>query len=154
MTDTQVSKEDINRMMALIDIQEETIDIQAKTIKEYEAVTDTQQRIIDSLSTLVTVQQRELDEATKDKEHLQQVINAALDAIVEDASINEVVAILHEDPEYGHAKTKYRYKVLVVDNPGDDPVFTGWYKSYNLARESADLMVDRGCYEAWVEELQ
>ena len=150
MTDAQVSKDNIRTMNALISIQEETIDVQAKTIKEYETVTDTQQRIIDSLGTLVAVQQRELDEAVKDKEHLQQVISAALDAIVEDADISEVIAILHENP----ANTNYRYKVLVVDNPGEDPVFTGWYKDYDLARESADLAVDRGCYEAWVEEQQ
>lgn len=47
----------------------------------------------------------------------------------------------------------YKYKVLVVEEKGDEAIFTGFYANYDLARESVDLMVARGCYEAWVEEL-
>lgn len=46
-----------------------------------------------------------------------------------------------------------KYMVYVVDAPGDPKVFTGSFADYDKARESVDLMVERGVYEAWVEEL-
>ena len=46
----------------------------------------------------------------------------------------------------------YRYCVYVVEEQGGERVFTGFFADYDLARESVDLMVARGCYEAWVED--
>ena len=46
----------------------------------------------------------------------------------------------------------HRWAVYVVEEKGGDRVFTGFFADYNLARESVDLMVARGCYEAWVED--
>lgn len=46
----------------------------------------------------------------------------------------------------------YRYRVYVVEERGGERVFTGFFADYDLARESVDLMVARGCYEAWVED--
>lgn len=46
----------------------------------------------------------------------------------------------------------YRYCVYVVEEQGGERVFTGFFADYDLARESVDLMIARGCYEAWVED--
>ena len=46
----------------------------------------------------------------------------------------------------------HRWAVYVVEEKGNERIFTGFYTDYNLARESVDLMVARGCYEAWVED--
>lgn len=46
----------------------------------------------------------------------------------------------------------YRWAVYVVEEKGDERVFTGFFADYDKARESVDLMVARGCYEAWVED--
>ena len=62
-------------------------------------------------------------------------------------------ALTDEEVESLEAKDYFKYKVLVVEEKGDEAVFTGFYADYDLARESVDLMVARGCYEAWVEEL-
>lgn len=58
-----------------------------------------------------------------------------------------------EDLRRSDPNAPYRWKVMVVEHSGDEAVFTGWFANYDLARESVDLMVARGCYEAWVEEL-
>lgn len=58
-----------------------------------------------------------------------------------------------EDQRRSDPNAPYHWKVMVVDHEGDEAVFTGWFADYDLARESVDLMVSRGCYEAWVEEL-
>ena len=58
-----------------------------------------------------------------------------------------------EDQRRSDPNTPYRWKVMVVEHSGDEAVFTGWFANYDLARESVDLIVARGCYEAWVEEL-
>ena len=58
-----------------------------------------------------------------------------------------------EDRRRSDPMEPYRWKGMVVDKEGDEAVFTGWFANYDLARESVDLMVERGCHEAWVEEL-
>lgn len=61
--------------------------------------------------------------------------------------------VKEEDQCHGDPYDAYKWKVLVVEHKGDDAVFTGFYSNYGLACKSVDLMVARGCYEAWVEEL-
>lgn len=84
-------------------------------------------------------------------ELLQDALNADDDQVMYDA-VRAVLAV--EDECNCDPWADYKWKVMVVDNQGDDPVFTGWFKDYDMARESVDLMINRGCYEAWVEELQ
>lgn len=67
---------------------------------------------------------------------------------------DKVESLQAEDQRRSDPNDVYRWKVLVVEHQGDEAIFTGIYANYDLARESVDLMVARGCYEAWVEELQ
>ena len=70
------------------------------------------------------------------------------------APVEDLVEDLQaEDQRRGDPYDAYKWKVLVVEHQGDEAVFTGFFADYDLARESVDLMVARGCYEAWVEEL-
>ena len=82
-------------------------------------------------------------------------MNADDDQVVYD-TVRAVLAldVVLDDNEPEDSLADCKWKVMVVDNQGDDPIFTGWFKDYDMARESVDLMINRGCYEAWVEEVQ
>ncbi len=80
----------------------------------------------------------------------------SVDEMLEDLSQyleDDIEDLQAEDRRRSDPSDVYRWKVLVVEHQGDEAVFTGFYANYDLARESVDLMVARGCYEAWVEEL-
>ena len=46
------------------------------------------------------------------------------------------------------------WKVMTVMHKGDEPTLSLRCGNYNDARESVNLMIERGCYEAWIEEIQ
>lgn len=91
-----------------------------------------------------------IDEPQSIEDMVGSIINEDPDSFFGGETIEDMEA---EDLRRSDPNAPYRWKVMVVEHSGDEAVFTGWFANYNLARESVDLMVARGCYEAWVEEL-
>lgn len=113
----------------------------------------------------------ELEEALTDKARLEQDLNTAhafitnlCDMVALKADMKDIAdecnrwshgvwELEAEGQRRSDPQGAYKWKVMVVEHDGDDAVFTGWFDNYDLARETVDLMIARGCSEAWVEEL-
>ena len=91
-----------------------------------------------------------LENLQKCNEVQQEFIESICNLCAEEASLEEITELCIS---YRRGQTYGKWMVYVVEHQGNEKVFTGWFKEYDLARESVDLMVARGCYEAWIEEL-
>lgn len=91
-----------------------------------------------------------------DVEYLTSVIEDICSLSADEADIEDVmeICIAYRQRQHHHSDRIGSWMVYVVEHQGDEKVFTGWFNDYDLARESVDLMVARGCYEAWVEERE
>lgn len=126
------------------------------------AAADRDQAIIDRAN-----MRRRLHQARSEQAKLEEFVDTICDMVADEADMEDIADLCikwrrdkwsiedleAEDQRRSDPKAPYKWKVMVVEHSGDEAVFTGWFANYDLARESVDLMIARGCHEAWVEEL-
>ena len=109
----------------------------------------------------------QLELALRTQAKLEEFVDTFCDMVADEADMEDIADLCikwrrdkwsiedleAEDQRRSDPRAPYKWKVMVVEHSGDEAVFTGWFANYDLARESVDLMIARGCHEAWVEEL-